>query len=128
MIGYFTIEELQQMGFASLGEDVRISKTTTLYNCHKISIGNHVRIDNFCTIAFSGEAELAIGNYVHISSYNFFNGAADLVIEDFVTTAPFVRVFTSSDDYSGATMTGGVVPRDLIGTVSGTVMLQQHVI
>lgn len=128
MIGYFTDEELQGMGFAELGKEVRISRTATFYNCHKISIGSHVRVDNFCTVAPSGQAKLVIGNYVHISAYNFLNGAADLVIEDFVTTAPFVRVFTSSDDYSGASMTGAVVPRNLIATTSGKIHIKQHVI
>lgn len=128
MVGYYTNEELLEMGFASVGENVRISRTATLYNCHRITIGSNVRIDNFCTIALSGQATLKIGNYVHISAYNFFNGAADLTIEDFVTTAPFVSIFTSTDDYSGSFLTGGVVPRHLIGTISASVLVKSHCI
>lgn len=128
MIGYFSEEELQKMGFKSIGRDIKISKTSTLYNCHNISIGNNVRIDNFSTIAFGNEATLTIGNYVHLSAYNFLNGSEDLIIEDYVTTAPYVRIFTSSDDYSGAFMTGGVLPKEMIGTVSKKVILKKHVI
>jgi galactoside O-acetyltransferase len=128
MIGYYNETELLGFGFLSLGTDVRISRTSTLYNCHTISIGSHVRIDNFCTIALSGSARLTIGNYVHISAYNFINGAADMAIGSFVTTAPFVKIFSSSDDYSGMHMTGGVVPRELIGTISKQVSVEDHCI
>ena len=126
MIGYFSDSELEQLGFRRLGRNVRISRTATLYNCHNISIGHDVRIDNFCTIALSGQAELVIGNYVHLSAYNFINGAGDLTIGDFTTTAPYVGIFTSTDDYSGRSLTGAVVPRELIGTVTKAVTIEKH--
>lgn len=126
MPDYYSDDELPQLGFAKVGKNVRISKTSTLYNCNQIKIGDNVRIDNFCTIAISGRAKLIIGNFVHISAYNFINGSADLIIEDFVTTAPFVKIFTSSDDYSGMYMTGAVVPKHLIGTISKEVYIKKH--
>ena len=64
MIGYYTGEELSQMGFKKIGKNVKISKTATLYNVSSIKIGNNVRIDNFCVIALSGEGRLSIGNHV----------------------------------------------------------------
>ena len=128
MSNYFSDKELTGFGFSKLGQNVRISKSTCIHNCENIEIGDNVRIDNFCTIVLSDKAKLTIGNYVHISAYSFINGAADLDIGDFVTTAPFVRIFTSSDDYSGNFLTGGVVPRHLIGTISSKVIIEQHVI
>ena len=56
------------------------------------------------------------------------NGAANLTIESFVTTAPYVGIFTSTDDYSGAHLTGAVVPRQLIGTFSKEVKICKHCI
>lgn len=128
MIDYYTAEELNQLGFKSIGDNVRISKTTTIYNCNKIRIGSNVRIDNFCVIAISGEATLSIGDYVHISAYNFINGLANIEIENFVTTAPYVRIFSSSDDYSGHYLTNTTVPKHMIGTVSSNVLLKKHTI
>jgi dTDP-4-amino-4,6-dideoxy-D-glucose acyltransferase len=128
MPGYLSAEQLAGLRFGKLGKNVRISVTAALYNCPSIEIGDNVRIDNFCTIAPSDGARLRIGNYVHISAYNFFNGMKDIRLEDFVTTAPFVRIFSSTDDYSGEFMTGGVVPRELIGTFSGMVLVGRHVI
>lgn len=128
MVGYFSNADLLRFNFLKLGQNVQISKTCGIYNCENIEIGDNVRIDNFCTIVLSGTAKLVIGSYVHLSAYNFINGAANLNIGDFVTTAPFVRIFTSSDDYSGNYLTGGVVPRDLIGTITREVMIRNHVI
>ncbi|HEY4062590.1 MAG TPA: acyltransferase [Puia sp.] len=128
MPGYFSEDELLQLGFARLGRDVRISRTSTIYNCGKIEIGDHVRIDNFCTVALSGTARLTIGNYVHLSAYNFINGAAGLTIGNFVTTAPYVGIFTSTDDYSGEHLHGAVVPGELIGTFSAAVDIHNHCI
>src|SRR5581483_3443261 len=128
MIGYYAPSELETFGFERLGKNVRISRSAALYNCHHISIGDNVRIDNYCTLAPSGDARIVIGNFVHISAYNFMNGAADLTLEDFVTTAPYVGIFTSTDDYSGRHMTGAVVPRELIGSYSAAVLIEKHCI
>jgi acetyltransferase-like isoleucine patch superfamily enzyme len=128
MIGAFSREELLNMGFASLGENVTISRTSTLYNCKNISIGSHVRIDNFCTIAPSGSAQLHIGSYVQISAYCFMNGMGNISLEDFVTFAPFVRLFSSGDDYSGKFLTNATIPRQFLGTITQAILLKKHTI
>jgi acetyltransferase-like isoleucine patch superfamily enzyme len=128
MIGYYSPEELARLGFATLGENVRISKTATLYNTGSIHIGSHVRIDNFCVIAVSGTAVLRIGSYCHISAFNFLNGLGDITLADFFTTAPYVRIFSSSDDYSGEHMANAMVPREAIGTETAPVRAHRHVL
>ena len=128
MIGYYSPDELRALGFATIGEDVRISKSATLYNLANISIGSHVRIDNFCVIAPSGNARLVIGNYTQISAFNFINGLGDILLADFFTTAPYVRIFTSSDDYSGEHLTNATIPAHLLGTVTAPVVAEKHVI
>lgn len=128
MVGYFSEAELRELGFGSLGHDVRISKTATLYNRGQIHLGDHIRIDNFCVLAISGSARLSIGNYVHVSAYSFMNGLADISIENFVTLAPYSRVFSSGDDYSGTCMTGAIVPEPYRKTLSAPVQIRRHVI
>ena len=71
MIGYYTDIELADLGFGAVGKNVRISKTSTIYNRSNVFIGDNVRIDNFCTLAISGDAKLEIGNHVQISAYSF---------------------------------------------------------
>lgn len=126
MIGYYDYTELQAMNFLSLGKDVRISKTSQLYNTERISIGNHVRIDNYCTIVPSGKARIIIGNYVQICAYNFLNGQADIIIEDYCSIGNFNQFFSSMDDFSGEHLSGAVVPRELIGTYSKEIIVKKH--
>lgn len=126
MIGYYLRNELLDMGFESLGENVNISKTTQLYNTGRISIGNNVRIDNFCTIVPSGNGRIIIGNYIQICAYNFMNGLADIVIEDYCSIGNFNQFFSSMDDFSGEHMSGAVVPRRLIGTSSDKIIIGKH--
>jgi acetyltransferase-like isoleucine patch superfamily enzyme len=128
MIGYFSEDELKKMGFAQIGKNVRISRTTTIYNCQNVSIGNNVRVDNFCTLAISGSAKLVIGSNVQISAYSFMNGMGNITLEDFVTLAPYVRLFSSSDDYSGTTLTGATIPAPFLGTHTAAVYLEKHTI
>lgn len=128
MIGYYTDIELAELGFGAVGKNVRISKTSTIYNRSNVFIGDNVRIDNFCTLAISGDAKLEIGNHVQISAYSFINGMADVILMDFVTFAPAVRVFSTTDDYSGKTMTNATIPAEYLGSFSERVVLEKHVI
>ena len=128
MISCYSADELAQLGFAEVGENVRISKTATIYNTSSIHIGSHVRIDNFCVIAISGHATLRIGSYSHLSAFNFLNGLGDITLGDFFTSAPYVRIFSSSDDYSGEHMANAMVPREAIGTESAPVLVERHVL
>ena len=116
------------MGFAEVGDNVRISRTATLYNLGSIVLGSHVRIDNFCVIAPGTGGWLRIGSHVHISAFNLINGMGDVTLADFFTTAPYVRIFSSSDDYSGEHMANTMVPREALGTISAPVVAEKHVL
>jgi len=126
MIGYYSEVELEKMNFLSLGRNVKISKTSQLYNIERISIGDNVRIDNFCTIVPSGDAKIIIGNYVQICAYNFMNGQANITIEDYCSIGNFTQFFSSMDDFSGEHLSGAVVPRALIGTFSKEILVKKH--
>ncbi|WP_139924257.1 DapH/DapD/GlmU-related protein [Hymenobacter sp. DG01] len=128
MIGYFSEDELLSLGFASLGKNVRISKTSTLYNRGNIHLGDNVRIDNFCVLAPSSSAIFSIGDNVQISAYSFINGMGNVSLQNFVTLAPYVRIFSSTDDYSGRTMTGATLDSQYLGTKSAPVYVESHVI
>jgi dTDP-4-amino-4,6-dideoxy-D-glucose acyltransferase len=48
--GFYTEIELKQIGFKSIGENVLISKKCSIYGEQNISIGNRVRIDDYCIL------------------------------------------------------------------------------
>ena len=66
MNSFYSNEELKQLGLKSFGKNVLISKKCSIYGADKISIGNNVRIDDFCILS----GKIVIGNYVHISAYS----------------------------------------------------------
>lgn len=126
MNSYYSIEELEKLGFRELGEsNIYISRKCSIYGADKISIGNHVRIDDFCIL--SGNIE--IGNYVHISAYaSFFAGDAGIKIGDFVAISSRCAIYAVSDDYSGEYMTNPMVPQLYTNVMQKAVIIDKHVI
>ncbi len=120
-------EAIDSMGFASVGKNVMISGHASFYNCAMISIGDNVRIDDFCVLA-AGMGGIDIGRYVHIAVGCTLIGAGKITMSDFSGLSSRVAIYSSSDDYSGATMTNPTVPHEYTGVVSADVMLGKHVI
>jgi acetyltransferase-like isoleucine patch superfamily enzyme len=108
-MAYLTDNELNAMGFKRLGRNVKISDRASIYDVDKIEIGDHSRIDDFCVVSGS----IYIGRNVHITPQCLIaGGKPGLIIDDFVTLAYGVKVFTQSSDYSGLTMTNSTVPKE----------------
>ena len=53
-MGFYSREQLEKIGFKSLGENVLISDKTSIYSPENISIGNNVRIDDFSVLSAGG--------------------------------------------------------------------------
>lgn len=84
-----------------------ISRKASIYGENNISIGDNVRIDDFCILS----GNITIGNNVHISAYTgLFVGNMGIKIEDFVALSVRCVVFGESDDYSGSAMTNPMIP------------------
>ncbi|RTE65233.1 acyltransferase [Amphritea opalescens] len=126
-MAFLTRKQLESVGFASLGSNVLISDKASLYNPEKISIGSHVRIDDFCVIS-AGVDGIIIGDYVHIAVFSSLIGAGRIILSDFVNLSSRVSVYSSNDDYSGATLTNPMVPSEFKNVQSADVELKKHVI
>ena len=50
-MGQLTREQIAQMGFASVGDEVFLFDKASFYNCQNIRLGSRVRIDDFCVLA-----------------------------------------------------------------------------
>ena len=120
-------EDIEKMGFASIGQNVNISDRASFYNTSNISLGNDVRIDDFCVFS-AGTGGIYIGNYVHIAIGCSLIGAGKITIADFSTLSSRVAVYSSNDDYSGAKMTNPTVPSQYTGVIHANVFLDRHVI
>lgn len=125
---YYTERELVAEGFRQLGTNVRIAPTCTIVAAHNISIGDNVRIDGYCTIVAAGERPVSIGSFVHIGGYCALLAAEGLTMGDFSTLSWGVKLFTRSDDFSGAYMTNPMVPARFTLPTRGAVVLGRHVV
>jgi galactoside O-acetyltransferase len=121
---YHPESTLQAAGFRRLGCNVRVHGRASIYGTENISLGDDVRIDDFVVIIATGPVE--IGNHVSIPNFCFLGGRNGIVLEDFVTLAPGVKIFTASDDYLGDKMTGPTLPAEFTGGKSGPVVLRRH--
>ena len=125
MKSFYTNEELKELGLNSYGEDVLISRNTMFYHPEKVSVGNHVRIDDYTTIS----GNLEIGNYVHIAqSCNLYGGEEGIIMRDFSGLSAKVLVYATSNDYSGESLTNPTVPDEYANDVNARVELGRHVI
>ncbi len=126
-MGFLTRQNIVQMGFRDVGDSVFLSDKASYYNCKNISIGSHVRVDDF-SILSAGEGQIVIGNYVHIAAYTSLIGAGKIVFNDFSGTSSRVSIYSSNDDYSGEKLTNPMVPAEFSGVVHADVIVGRHVI
>lgn len=119
--------QIDSMGFATVGENVQISDRASFYGVSRIHIGNNVRIDDFCVLS-AGEGGIHIGNYIHIAVFTSLIGARKIELADFCNLSSRVSIYSSSDDYSGATMTNPTVPEKYKKVHHAPVYLGRHVI
>lgn len=126
--GYFSEDELKEFGFRSVGKNVLIAKNCTIIGLENISIGNNVRIDGFSTITAAQSGYVDIGSYVHIGGYCAIFAGAGVVMKDFSGLSQGVKIYSTSDDYSGSVMTNPTVPVEYTGVIRKAVSVEKHAI
>ena len=120
-------ENIEKIGFLSVGENVQISDRASFYGAGRISIGNNTRVDDFCILS-AGEGGIYIGNHVHIAAYSSLIGAGNINLSDFCNISSRVSIYSSNDDYSGFAMTNPTIPKEYTGVTHASVFLEKHVI
>ena len=118
---------IAEMGFAHLGTNVRISALASFHNCAAIAIGNNVRIDDFCVLS-AGAGGIVIGDNVHIAVHSALMGAGKITLSTFSNISARVSIYSSSDDYSGATMSNPTIPPRYKHVQHEDVFIGRHVI
>jgi galactoside O-acetyltransferase len=123
MTTFYTPEELQSIGLKAYGTDIYISRKASIYNPEELSLGSHVRIDDFCILS----GEITIGNHVHISAYVALYGAYGIEIGDYAGLSPRCTVFSASDDFAGEYLIGPMVPEEHTNPATGRETLEKYV-
>jgi galactoside O-acetyltransferase len=118
---FFKEEELRSIPFKHVGKNAFISRKCSIYSPEEISIGNNVRIDDFCILS----GKISLGSHVHISAYSALYGKYGIILEDFTTISARVLVFSQNDDYTGGFLTNPMVPEHLRNVSGGTVIFKK---
>jgi len=120
-------QAIEALGLASVGENIQISDKASFYGLTRMVLGNNVRIDDFCVLS-AGAGGVEIGDNVHIAVYSSLIGAGRITLSDFCNISSRVAIYSSNDDYSGATMTNPTVPSEFTGVAHADVFVGKHVI
>lgn len=123
---FLSSQEIDRIGFKSVGANVMISRNASFYSPNQISIGDFSRIDDQVVIAAG--SDVTIGRYVHLSVGVSILGKGKVVLEDFVAISVRSSIFSSNDDYSGLYMTNPTVPATVTNMIHGPVIIRSHVI
>ena len=126
-MAYLTRDELEKMGFASVGEAVFISDKASIYGAERITLGNNIRVDDFCVLS-AGVGGIVIGDYVHIAVFSLLIGAGKITLSDHSGLSSRVSVYSSNDDYSGKYMTNPTVPAEFTNVRHADVLIGKHVV
>lgn len=109
-----------------IGKNVKISDRAVIYNPDNLIIGNNVRIDDFCILSCG--AGLKIGNNVHIAPYTAFFAGAGIYIDDFVGISAHCAFYSTSDDYTGESLTNPTVPDKYKNVTKSAIHIFKHVL
>lgn len=125
MNSFYTTTELENLGLKKYGTNVLISRKASIYGASNISIGDNVRIDDFCILS----GNILIGNYIHIAASSLlYGGEAGIEMKDFTTISSRSAMYAVSDDYSGESMTNPTVKDEYKNTVNKHVKIGKHVV
>lgn len=126
-MSFHSPDALREMGFLSVGEDVKVSTKASIYGASRISLGAHSRIDDFCVLS-AGEGGIQIGRNIHIAIMCSLIGKGRIELHDFVNLSSRVSIYSSSDDYKGEYLTNPTVPEEFTHVDHRPVVLERHVI
>lgn len=119
---FYTDDELLQIGFKSIGKNVKISRKASIYSPQNISIGDNVRIDDFCILS----GNITLGSHIHISAYVALYGAMGIVMEDYSGISPKSVVYSAMDDFSGDYLIGPIHPEGATNVTGGMVRICKY--
>jgi len=124
-MAFMSKDEIASIGFKKVGTGVKISRWASIDKPELIEIGGNSRIDDFCAIS----GNVKIGQYVHIAVHSAVVASREIIsIGDFAGLAFGCLLFSSSDDYSGETLTNPTIPIEYKNINHGAISLGKHAI
>lgn len=124
-MSFLSESAILKLGLKSFGKNCLISDKASFYNSSSIEIGHDVRIDDFCVLS-AGKKGIKIGNFVHIAVFCSLIGEELISLADYSGLSSRVAVYSSTDDFSGNSLTNPMVSSQFRGVISQAVYLKKH--
>ena len=119
---FYTDDELLSMVFKSIGKGCCISRKASFYGMGRMSIGDNVRIDDFCILS----GNITLGSNIHISAYVALYGAEGIELEDYTGVSPRSTIYSAMDDFSGDYLIGPIHPEEYTNVTGGKVLVKKY--
>lgn len=122
----YSRSDLLSMGFAHVGENVKVYKNTVLVNCHNIHLGDGCQIDDYVHIIAS--RQVRIGKRVHIACFTSIAGGGEVIIHDYAGLSAGCRLISGTEDFLGGGMTNPCVPEKYRKVIRSHIHIMKHAI
>lgn len=121
MDSFYSDSELLELGFKAVGKNVKLSRKACVYSPSRISIGNNVRIDDFCILS----GNITLGSNIHISAFVALYGAKGIEFEDYTGISARSTIYSAMDDFSGEYLVGPIHPEEYTHVTGGKVTIRK---
>lgn len=102
---YYSKEELLNIGFEHIGDQVKVSRKTGIYVPEKVWIGNNVTVEAFTKIS----PNVILLDNVYIGPFCALHGDKGIFLSENVYIESHVCMYSSTSDYSGIYMASAMV-------------------
>lgn len=120
---FLSREEITEIGLKSYGSNILISRKASIYGASHITIGDNVRIDDYCILS----GHITLGSNIHISAYVALYGSKEIEMMDFSGISPHSTIYSAMDDFSGEFLIGPVHPENATNVTGGKVTIERFV-
>ena len=126
-MSFYSAVELASLGLKKYGKNVLISRYARLNNPGNISIGDNVRIDDFCILS-SGSEPFILEDNIHISAGVYIYGQNGFHMKSFSNISPGSKIFTQSDTFNGDFLIGPMASIEHRCVYGYSLVIEKHVI
>lgn len=123
---FYSPSELAEFSFASLGDNVLISRLARFYAPHKMHIGNCVRIDDFAILS----GAVWLGDFIHISAQATITGGngvdSSVKMGDFCSLSLGSKILSISDDLSSGVLVNSCIPEEYRNLKRSHIIMPRH--
>lgn len=120
---FYSRNELLDLGLAAVGSNVLISRKASIYSPSTLTVGNNVRIDDFCILS----GIITLGSNIHIAAFCALYGKFGISMADYTGLSPRSTIFSATDDFGGNFLISPMVSDEFTNVVGGLVALEKFV-